>query len=253
MLGPAGGFVVAGLPASVYQGRAMGLRYSIDHQGRRIPLTLRHSQRARRIALKVDERAGAIELVVPRGASVAEALEFARTEADWVTTKLNALPARVAFADGAVVPVRGRAHAIRHHDRLSGGVWADDGVLNVAGAPEHLARRVRDWFKAEARRVIDPLVHEKAAVLAKRPGRIGIRDQKTRWGSCSERGDLSFNWRIVMAPEPVLDYVVAHEVAHLVELNHSKAFWSLVERLTAHREQGRAWLRTNGNTLHRYG
>jgi len=231
----------------------MGLRYSIDHQGVRIPLVVRRSQRARRIALKVDERAGAIELVVPRGASVAEALDFARTEADWVSTKLNALPARVAFADGAVVPVRGRPHAIRHHDRLRGGVWAEDGLLSVACAPDHLSRRVQDWFKTEARRIIVPMTHDKAAVLAKRPGRIGFRDQKARWGSCSERGDLSFNWRIVMAPEPVLDYVVAHEVAHLVEMNHSKAFWSLVERLTAHRRDGLAWLKTHGNTLHRYG
>jgi len=242
----------AGRPV-VYHGMTMGLRYSIDHQGVRIPLVVRRSQRARRIALKVDERAGAIELVVPRGASVAEALDFARTEADWVSTKLNALPARVAFADGAVVPVRGRPHAIRHHDRLRGGVWAEDGLLSVACAPDHLSRRVQDWFKTEARRIIVPMTHDKAAVLAKRPGRIGFRDQKARWGSCSERGDLSFNWRIVMAPEPVLDYVVAHEVAHLVEMNHSKAFWSLVERLTAHRRDGLAWLKTHGNTLHRYG
>ncbi len=231
----------------------MALRYSIDHRGSRIPLMVRRSQRARRIALKVDERAGAIELVVPRGASVAEALEFARTEADWVTAKLEALPERVGFVDGATVPVHGRPHRIRHHERLSGGVWAEDGTLNVACAAEHIARRVRDWFKAEARRAIVPMVHEKAAVLARRPGRVGFRDQKSRWGSCSERGDLSFNWRIVMAPPPVLDYVVAHEVAHLVEMNHSPAFWSLVERLTPHRRDGRAWLRKNGNTLHRYG
>jgi hypothetical protein len=118
---------------------------------------------------------------------------------------------------------------------------------------EHLARRVRDWFRSEARARIGVLVRDKAAVLGQTPGRITVRDTKSRWGSCSHDGNLSFCWRLVMAPASVLDYVVAHEIAHLAEHNHGPEFWRLVGTLTADVGGGRAWLKRNGGRLHRIG
>ncbi|HIM77598.1 MAG TPA: M48 family peptidase, partial [Rhodospirillales bacterium] len=128
--------------------------------------------------------------------------------------------------------------------------WSE---ILVAGRHEHVARRGKDWFKSQARELIVSRVREKAQTLDRKPGRITIRDTKSRWGSCSPDGNLSFCWRLVMAPDAVLDYVVAHEVAHLAELNHGPKFWRWVEELTADVEGAKKWLRLNGEALHRYG
>lgn len=228
-------------------------RHVISCEGRAIPIDVRVSRRARRISIKVDSRTGDVELVLPPRTAVSRGLAFAQAEVRWVLRQLDALPDRVPFEDGAVVPYRGDPHEIRHHDRLRGGVWLESGFINVACGSAHLSRRVRDWFRNEARTETARLAHEKAAIVGKRVRRVAIRDQKTRWGSCSPSGDLSFNWRIVLAPPFALDYLVAHEVAHLREANHSRAFWAIVAELTPHMTDGRAWLRTHGNRLHRYG
>ncbi|MBT7944473.1 MAG: M48 family metallopeptidase, partial [Alphaproteobacteria bacterium] len=140
-----------------------------------------------------------------------------------------------------------------HTSEKRGVVRLGFGEILVAGGQEHLARRVRDWFKGEARDRIRPLVRDKALVLGRTPGRITVRDTKSRWGSCSHDGNLSFCWRLVMAPATVLDYVVAHEVAHLVEHNHGPDFWRLVGTLTGDMDGGRDWLKRNGERLHRIG
>jgi predicted metal-dependent hydrolase len=123
----------------------------------------------------------------------------------------------------------------------------------VGGRPEHLARRVRDWLKAQARLALSA----RSRVYAERVGRaiagVRIGDPKSRWGSCSARGGLAYSWRLVLAPPDVMDYVVAHEVAHLVEHNHGRRFWTLVDNLTSASHAARSWLRRNGNTLLRYG
>jgi len=112
---------------------------------------------------------------------------------------------------------------------------------------------VTDWLKAEAKSIITPLCLEKAETIGKRVRRVMVRDQRSRWGSCGSNGHLSFNWRLILAPEAVLDYVVAHEVAHLVEMNHSPAFWEVVDELTPHLKIGRTWLNRRGQQLYRYG
>lgn len=132
-------------------------------------------------------------------------------------------------------------------------MWLEDGAILVAGQPEHLPRRVGDWFKREAKARIEPLAGNLAAEIDRRAGRITVRDTRSRWGSCAYSGNLSFSFRLVMAPEHVLRYVVAHEVAHLAEHNHSPAFWAVVERLDPAYETARAWLAAYGEDLHRYG
>ena len=226
---------------------------SVEVGGRSVPLTMRTSPRARRLTLRIDPAEDAVELVLPRGVTMREGLRFAAGKSGWILTRLTARPPRVPFAAGAVLPYLGIDHVIRHRPDARGVVWRDGGELHVAGREAHLPRRVGDWLKSEARRELSRRASAKAAVIGRRIRRIGLRDPKTRWGSCAPSGVLSFSWRLVLAPEPVLDYVVAHEVAHLVEPNHGPRFWRLVGQLTPDVDGPRAWLRRHGHRLLRYG
>jgi predicted metal-dependent hydrolase len=125
--------------------------------------------------------------------------------------------------------------------------------LLVPGAPEHMARRLKDWLKQQALDDLQPAVARHAGNLDVHPASIRIRGQSSRWGSCSSAGRLNFNWRLVLTPDFVLDYVAAHEVAHLVEMNHSAAFWQVVEQTLPDMERGRAWLRAHGRDIMAYG
>jgi predicted metal-dependent hydrolase len=221
--------------------------------GRDIEIPIRRSARARRIAIRVDQAIGGAELVLPSRASEAEGIAFLKERLDWLVARLDDLPGALPFRDGVEMPLRGIVHRIVHVPEARRGVWAEDGCILVSGGAEHLPRRLKDWLRREARTAIAPVAAEKSLALGRRHRRIAIRDQRSRWGSCSSTGDLSFNWRLVLAPPDVLDYVVAHEVGHLAQPNHSPAFWAVVERLTPHARTGRRWLRANGATLFRYG
>ncbi len=221
--------------------------------GDEVPVEVRVHARARRISLRVDRANGRVRLTLPRGVSLAEGLRFAARQEDWVAGRLAALPERVPFADGAVVPVLGHAHVIRHRPFARRGVWREAGAIHVSGPAEHLPRRVGDFLKREARAAIAPRARELAARIGRTPGRITLRDTRSRWGSCSARGDLNFSWRLVLAPEEVLHYVVAHEVAHLRHLDHGPRFWALCAELHGPTEAPRAWLRAEGAGLLRYG
>jgi len=217
------------------------------------PLELRESARARRMTLRVDPARGLIQVVVPAGLAEREAVRFVDRHVAWVRTRLAALPPERPFVDGAVVPVLGRDHVIRHDPGHRGGGRREDGVIRVGGGPEHTARRVRDLLTAEARRLLTERAHALAATLGARIGGVTVRDTRSRWGSCSATGRLSFSWRLILTPEPVFHYVVAHEVAHLLVMNHSPRFWSQVARLTPDAGRARAWLRGHGAELLRFG
>lgn len=218
-----------------------------------IEIVPRVNPRARRVSLKVDAAARRIELVMPPRASFKAARAFAEGQEGWIRARLAALPARVPFADGAVIPFCGSDLTVRHRPEARGAAWIEGTELLVAGTPPHMARRVRDFLIAEARRAMG----DKARVLAARVERkvacITIRDTRTRWGSCSPDGRLAFSWRLIMAPPEVIDYIVAHEVAHLVHLHHGPQFWRLVEELMPGARQWRRWLTRHGNGLLRYG
>ena len=218
-----------------------------------VDLVVRRSVRARRILLQVGQIDGAVELVLPRGAVLAEALEFAKQKAGWVERRLDLVMPRVPFADGAEVPYQGASLRIR---RVAGsGVMASraGAELLVPGRDDTLPGRVNRWYRGEARREITGRARDKAGRLGRSCGRITVRDQRSRWGSCSADGNLNFSWRLILAPEPVLDYVVAHEVAHLAEMNHGATFWGHVARLCDDPDGARAWLRARGASLHRFG
>lgn len=213
----------------------------------------RRSARARRVTLRIDPAAGAVVVTLPPRAGRGQGMALLQANSRWVADRLGALAPHVAFADGAVVPLLGVPHPIRHEPRGLGGVWLEEGAIRVAGDPAFLSRRVADWLRAEARRRITPLALDHAARIGRSVRRIAIKDQRSRWASCAPDGTLAFSWRLVMAPEWVLDYVVAHEVAHLREMNHSARFWAVVTSLTPHTQAAKAWLGRHGARLLRYG
>lgn len=221
-------------------------------------VTVRRHPRARRYTLRVRERDREVVMTIPPRGSLKQAREFAEKNAGWIATRVKRIPLTVPFADGAEVPLRGELHRILHRPRARGTVWteandADVGLLCVAGGAQHIARRVRDFLKREAKRDLTEATCRHAAALGVEIHKIGVRDTMSRWGSCSSDGALSYSWRLILAPPFVLEYLAAHEVAHRRELNHSARFWKIVDQLTPERRRAEAWLKAHGNSLHRYG
>jgi len=218
------------------------------------PVAIRVSPRARRLSLRVDAAARGVELVLPRRFAADVALGFVAKHRGWIAARVAALPQPTRLGDGAVVPLFGTPHRIC---RIVGPgpspVTVADGEIRVRGDPTHLPRRVRDHLVALAKRDFAARARAAAARIGKSVGRVGVRDPKSRWGSCSAKGSLSFSWRLVFAPEAVIDYVVAHEVAHLVEMNHGPCFWRLVASLVPDIDKPRKWLRRHRNELLSYG
>lgn len=221
--------------------------------GRVITLNLRRSARARHILIRIDESNGGVELVLPRRAALRDGLAFAHARADWIEARLEGLPPAIPFRHGTVLPLLGEPLTLTRPVNGAKRTRRVGGDLLVPGDDGIFAERVRRWLIAEARREIG----ERAECLARRVERpirrLSIRDPATRWGSCSAAGGLSFSWRLILAPPAVLNYVVAHEIAHLRELNHSARFWSEVAGLVGESKAERAWLRRNGTRLRRYG
>ena len=229
----------------------------IAFDGAIYPVELRRHARATRYTLRVQATNRAIMLTMPMRGSVREAKAFAERNGGWIAARLERLPQAIPFADGLALPLRGVPHRIVHRAGARGTVWTETGndmpLLIVAGERAHLARRVRDFLKREAKRDLDAASRRYAAQLDVTIKRISIRDQSSRWGSCTAAGVLSYSWRLVLSPPHVLDYLAAHEVAHLIEMNHSRRFWRVVERICPDWERAKAWLNTQGTALHRYG
>ena len=213
----------------------------------------KRSARARRVSLRIDHRAAEVVVTLPPRAGRRAGLQLLQTHAAWVTQRLAALAPALRFAPGVEVPLGGEPHVIRHVAGARGGAWIEAGAICVAGDPAFLPRRVTDCLKAEARRRLSAAAVAHAARLGVQPRAVRVKDTISRWGSCAPDRTLAFSWRLVMAPGFVLDYVVAHEVAHLLEMNHSERFWAYVARLTPHREAAQDWLKANGPSLLRIG
>ncbi|HVJ51955.1 MAG TPA: SprT family zinc-dependent metalloprotease [Aliidongia sp.] len=221
--------------------------------GNSIEITVRRSDRAQRIALRLHSARRTVELVLPARASVARALDFLETRRGWIVAQALRLPVPIPFTDGAEIPILGVPHLLSVTTARSAPFRIADGRIEVSGRPEFIARRTRAGLVAHARALLAPKTIAVADRLGRKPARVSVGDAATRWGSCSASGAIKYSWRLVLAPERVLDYVVAHEVAHLAEMNHSRQFWVLVERLHPGFETERAWLKTNGPDLQRYG
>lgn len=226
---------------------------SIDIDGRDVPVTLRRNRQARRIILRVDPKTDGIRLTVPWHASETEAISFMHANEAWVRRHLDKLPPRVEFADGATIQIRGVDYVIRHCPEAKRGVWIDEDAICVSGDEAHLARRLGDWLRKEAKSQLAERALLKAEQLGVKVGKVTVRDTTSRWGSCAHDGSLNFSWRMIMTPEFVFDFIVSHEVAHIVERNHGPRFHELVQQLTPHEKQAEAWLNAFGARLHRIG
>jgi predicted metal-dependent hydrolase len=217
-----------------------------------VEVTVRVNPRSRSYRLTLPA-SGRPVLTVPPRVGWRDAEAFLLRQRDWLSARLSASPPRPQLIEGRSVPLRGVDHEIVATGSLRGHVEAlvADGraVLRVPGEPGHLERRIIDFLRAEARRDIVARTAVHASRLGVTVKAITLRGQATRWGSCSSTGRLSYNWRLIAAPPYVLDYVCAHEVAHLVEMNHSEAFWATVERALPDYRRGKAWLRTHGRAL----
>lgn len=220
--------------------------------GRAVELNVRLNTRARRLIVKVHPATGEVMVIAPSRRALDRAVEFAHSEAAWIARQLAQVPSRVTLMPGARIPFRGQEHIIQRSE--SGPVMLDDDkpVIHVSGRLEHAPRRILDFLKKQAKKELETLAFEHAARIGTKPRRITVRDTASRWGSCSSTRSLSFSWRLIMAPPFVLDYVVAHEVAHLKEMNHGPAFWRIVHDLAGDVRKPQAWLRQHGSALHRY-
>ena len=228
-----------------------------NRDGGKLPTTpalaIRVNRRARNISLRVDPASGQVILTLPSERARADGLRFAARKTSWIERQLAALSPRVPFEDGNVIPLHGRSRRIKHRPDICGGVFATPDEILVGGTVAGLSGALQEWLKATARGAIEERARELLGGLGWRPVSIAIRDPKSRWGSCSVKGTLSFSWRLVLAPETVLSYVVAHEVAHLEAFTHGPRFWSKVAELEPDYGDAEAWLRRHGNALHRYG
>lgn len=216
-----------------------------------VEVHLKRSARARRFSLRVSRLDGKVTLSMPLRAREGEALAFLQGHEGWLRETLQAMPdaARRQVGLGALVPVEGRE--LRLVPSTGRGIRVEEDRLLVPGDPATVGPRVAAWLKVLARDRLARASTHYAGLVGRSYATLAIRDTRSRWGSCSPDGRLMYSWRLIMAPAPVLDYVAAHEVAHLVELNHSPAYWRVVTGICPDWKDHRAWLRTHGNSLHR--
>lgn len=228
----------------------------LEVAGARVPVTLRVNPRARRLILRVTQGTREVVVVAPSRRELKDAFAFANRQARWIEARLAEQAPPVALAPGAAIPIMGRRHMIEHMPHARGGAWIEPGAearLCISGALPHVSRRAEDFLKRLARSHLAERTVCHCARLGVPVPKISIRDPATRWGSCSPASGISFSWRLILAPPHVLDYVAAHEAAHLVHMNHSKAFWRLLATLVPDVRGPVRWLATEGRELHRYG
>ena len=215
-----------------------------------LDITLRRSARSRRFSLRVSQLDGRVTLSMPQRAREAEAMDFARAHEPWLRAALARRPAQALVTMGDRIPVEGRLLTLAPGTSRSPRIDGD--LLLLPGDPAQAAPRTAAFLKTLARDRLAAASDHYATQLGRTATRLTLRDTRSRWGSCAHDGALMYSWRLIMAPPEVLSYVAAHEVAHMVQMNHSDAFWSVVSRLYPHWQTQRKWLHTNGKDLHAY-
>lgn len=225
--------------------------HSITVEGIQLPLIATRNLRSKRLILRWDAKQQVVKLTLPRSVSVAQGLEFAESRRNWIMQQMQASES-VKFEEGASLPLWGEEYLLCH---LGGrGVTViDHHKILVTGDEAFFARRVRDFIKAETQVRMSALAKDAAAKLGVKLGKITLRETSSRWGSCTSKGDISLCWRLAFAPRAVMDYVVYHEVAHILHHNHGKAYWQTVKFLCADYEVHEKWLDKHGASLWHFG
>jgi predicted metal-dependent hydrolase len=215
-----------------------------------VSVNLRRSGRARRLSLRVSRLDGRVTLSLPKGAARSEAVDFVLEKEDWIRGQLQRRPDEVVARIGGSVLFEGVDLPIVAARRRAAALGA--GVIEVPGQTDRVGVRIAAFLKTAARVRLRAACDHHAGRVGRQYHALSLRDTRSRWGSCSSEAKLMFSWRLVMAPPEVLQYVAAHEVAHLVEMNHSGAFWAVVADLYPDYGAPRRWLRANGAILHSY-
>ena len=228
--------------------------YELEIDGSGFNVDIVNNSRSKRLTLRLKPNGRGAKVTTPPHVGDRDIRNFIEKNKNWIRVRLARMPKLMIPEDGVFVPYEGVEHKITHLDRPRGIVEAKlvagEPTLLVPGQVEHMGRRVIDFMKKQARTKLDVAVNIHATSLGARPKTLRITDSKSRWGSCSSARTLSFSWRIVMAPCQVLNYLAAHEVAHLREMNHSPKFWQLVEDICPDMKQQKAWLKKHGRELH---
>ncbi|GAA5096763.1 SprT family zinc-dependent metalloprotease [Bartonella acomydis] len=222
-----------------------------------IPLRVRENKCARRLTLRIDASGQEICITTPPAISSYSVQDFIEKHRSWIEARLSRIHIsheNSYLKEGTTIPILGIAHTIKHEKgrgitEIVTGDMGQEPQIIVYGQLEYLPRRIADVLKKQAALIITPLVGYYAHKVERKVKSICYKDTKSRWGSCSIRGNLSFSWRLIMAPKEVVEYVVAHEVAHLIEMNHGPKFWALCEKLYPNSKTYRAWLKENGRML----
>lgn len=206
---------------------------------------------ARRLSLRIDEQAHLPVLTIPRYCSQKKALAFVRQHRDWICNMLARLPQREYFTEGAEISIAGRPCTIIRQPGHRG-TELTAGKLIIGGDAEFLHRRVCDFLKKYAAAYLEERSRAAAAKIGRTVRKVTVKEIKSRWGSCSTKNNINYNWRIIMAPDFVIDYLICHEVSHLCHPDHSAAFWNCVASLCPNWQDGRRWLKVRGKMLYRW-
>lgn len=225
------------------------------NSGQNVIVRLEINAKAKRLILRIDERRREAVAIAPSKRKLSEAVGFARDRVDWLAAQLSALPVRTALEDGAIFSLRGAPCqiSIDGPGRRASFVPGDPAILQVPGAEETIGRRVERYLRRQAQSDLETAVQHHCRTLNVDARRVTVKDTRSRWGSCTSDGRLAFSWRLIMAPSEVLDYVAAHECAHLLEMNHSAAFWAHVATCRPDWKMQRRWLKAHGQSLHAVG
>ncbi len=227
----------------------MAMAETVDIGTPPIAVELRRNPRATRMTLRVSAVDGSARLTLPKRSSLRAAKRFLRTQEVWLRGHIGKIPARVVIAPGVVISLSGESFLLKPHSGARV-ILAPGTIFLPQSRPAGNA--LEGFIKTRARSVITKLVTADAAALDRPFAKLGLRDPRSRWGSCNTDGNLMFSWRLLLAPPEVLRYVVAHEVAHLAQMNHAPVFWAEVARLMPGYAAPRRWLKQNGGRLHRF-
>jgi len=216
-----------------------------------LPLKVVNSLRAKRLSLRIDEKQHIPVLTIPKRCGERRVKEFLDANHDWVINMMARLPAATKFSDGEEISFFGKNYVVKYcpENRIT---EFCDNILKVSGDEEFLHRRVSDFLKAQSLKILSEMTVQKARVIDCRVKSVAVKDTRSRWGSCTTSGHISYNWRICMAPMEVIDYLVSHESAHLRHHDHSNNFWQCVEGLCPLYKETRRWLKTHGKSLYKY-
>jgi predicted metal-dependent hydrolase len=219
-----------------------------------IDIHMRVSTRTHRLSLKLHPSDNVVYLTKPPLAQQNDVINFLEKSRGWLAKVLNDRGTNIAFKEGNTIPILGKDHVISYLYAETPSIFQADGHLVVKGFdPIIVPGLVKDWLRTHIYQYLSGASQNFAKQIGKNVGMITVKDTKSRWGSCSHSGNLAYSWRLVLAPQSVAEYVCAHEVAHLMEMNHSPKFWKLVGTLCPDYANQRRWLKVNGKSLFIYG